>query len=87
MILEASRGDWWGMNGCPKLRAFCPKPPSLIPAIPGPNREQNPSHFPGQPVLVELPTVGAVQLVLTSPLNTYAWKAKVASGKEHRINI
>ena len=46
----------------------------------------NPSHFPGQPILVALPTVGTVPLVLDTPLNKYTWKAKDAYRKEHKIN-
>ncbi|XP_074669759.1 uncharacterized protein LOC141918811 [Strix aluco] len=46
----------------------------------------NPSHFPGQPVLAALPTVGTVPLVLDTPLNKYTWKAKDAYRKEHKIN-
>ena len=34
-----------------------------------------------------MPTVGTVPLILTEPLNKYAWKAEDAWGeKEHKIN-
>ena len=76
----------WGVNGCPKITAFCPKAPKIMPAPHGPDHRSNPSHFPGQPVLVELPTVGTVPLVLDTPLNKYTWKAKDACGKINKIH-
>ncbi|XP_074786378.1 uncharacterized protein LOC141972398 isoform X1 [Athene noctua] len=55
------------------------------PAPRGPARPRNPSPFPGQPVCVELPAVGAAPLVLETPRHKCAWKAKGAPGKEHKI--
>lgn len=78
--------DRWGVNGCPKITAFCPTAPSIIPSLQGPNDSKNPAHYPGQPVLVDLPTVGEVPLVLKTPLNKYAWVASDALGREHRIH-
>lgn len=78
--------DRWGVNGCPRLTAFYPQPPSLIPATSKPTGNQKPARVPGQPVLVELPTAGAVPMVLAAPLNMHTWKAKDASGKEHKIS-
>ena len=74
------------VNGCPKITAFYPKAPTIMPAPHGPDHPRNPSPLPGQPVLVELPTVGAVPLVLDTPISKYTWKAKDAHGKEHKIN-
>ena len=78
--------DRWGVNGCPKITAFCPTAPSLIASLKEPNDSKNPAHFPGQPVLVALPTVGNVPLVLKTPLNACAWVASDALGKEHKIH-
>ena len=76
----------WGMNGCPKITAFCPKAPTIMPAPYGPDPPKSLSHFPSQPVLVKLPTVETVPLLLETLINKYAWKAKDAYGKEHKIN-
>ena len=70
----------WGVNGCPRLTAFCPKPPSLLP---GKKDLVKPLHLPGQPILVDLPTVGEVPLTLKTPLNLYAWIATDAHGRDH----
>lgn len=75
-----------GVNSCPKITAFYPTPPSIVPSLQGPDDPNNPSHYPGQPVLVDLPTVGQVPLVLKTSLNKYAWVASDALGKEHRIH-
>lgn len=63
-----------------------PKPPSILPG-----REENKSsvgllYNPGQPVLVDLPTVGQVPLTLKTSLNVYSWIATNAHGKEHKFN-
>lgn len=78
--------EQWGVNGCPRLTAFYLQPPSLIPATSKPTGNQKPARFPGQPVWVELPTAGAVPMVLTTPLNMHTWKANDAYGKEHKIS-
>ncbi|RMB99534.1 hypothetical protein DUI87_24271 [Hirundo rustica rustica] len=85
---EAMKGvnDRWAVNGCPKITAFCPTAPSIIPSPQGPDDPKNPAHYPGQPALVDLPTVGEVPLVLKTPLNNYAWIVFDALTKEHRIN-
>ena len=75
-----------GTNGCPKMRAFCPQAPTIVPTSPGPDRSDNPSRFPGQPVLVELPTVGAVPLTLDAPVNKYTWRARDACRKIHNVH-
>jgi len=76
----------WGTNGCPKITVFCLQAPTIMPSLHGPGHSNNPSHFPGQPVLLELPTVGAVPLVLDTPGNKYIWKARDACGKVHKIH-
>ncbi|RMB92841.1 hypothetical protein DUI87_30735 [Hirundo rustica rustica] len=59
---EAVKGvnDKWVVNGCHKITAFCPTPPSIIPSPQGPDDPKHPAHDPGQPALVDLLTVGAV---------------------------
>jgi len=76
----------WGTNGCPKITAFCPQASTIMPTSHGSGHSNNPSHFPGQPVLVELPTVGAVPLVLDTLGKKYIWKARDACGKVHKIH-
>ncbi|KAF4804444.1 hypothetical protein TURU_007906 [Turdus rufiventris] len=78
--------DRWGVNRCPKITAFCPKAPNIIHVLRGTNDPKNPGHYPGQPVLVDLPTVGEVPLVLKPPLNEKAWVATNTMGKELRIS-
>lgn len=78
--------DRWGVNGSPRLIAFCPKPPSIIPGRREEKNPQNPLHYPAQSVLDNLPTIGEVPLVLKTPINIYVWVATDAHGKEHRIN-
>lgn len=99
-LLKPREGNWdvrlweavkrvnsrWGVNGCPKITAFCPTAPSIIPLLRRPDDSKSPAHYPGQPVLVDLPTVGEVALVLKTPLKKYAWVASDALGKEHWIN-
>lgn len=75
-----------GVNGCPQITVFFPTAPSIILSLQGPNDPKNPAHYPGQPVSVDLPTVGEVPLVLKRPLNKYAWVASDALGREHRIH-
>lgn len=76
----------WGKNGCPKLTAFCPKPPSSLPGKREDEDPEKPLHYPGQPVLADLPTIGEVPLTLKTPLNLYTWVATDAHGKDHRIH-
>ena len=76
----------WGVNGCPRLAAFCPNPPSLLPGTGENKKPRNPLYYPGQPVLVDLPTVGQIPLVLKASKNLYAWVATDAHGKDHRIH-
>ena len=76
----------WGTNGCPRLTAFCPRPPSLLPGEKNQKDSSNLLHYLEQPVLVDLPAVGEVPLTLKTPLNLYAWIATDAHGKEHKIN-
>ena len=76
----------WGTSGCPKIAAFCPQAPTMVPISRSPNSPRTPFYSPGQPVLVELPTVGAVPLVLDTPLNRHTWKAKDTSGRTHKIH-
>lgn len=52
------------------------------PSVPG----LSPLHCPGQPVLVNLRTIGTVPLTLKTPVNLYAWTATDAHGKDHRIH-
>ena len=49
----------WGANGCPKITAFFPQPPMIMPTSPDPGHPDDPLYLPGQPALVELSTVGA----------------------------
>ncbi|RMC18698.1 hypothetical protein DUI87_04594 [Hirundo rustica rustica] len=85
---EAVKGvnDKWVVNGCHKITAFCPTPPSIIPSPQGPDDPKHPAHDPGQPALVDLLTVGAVPLLLKIPLNNYACIVFDALGKEHQKN-
>ncbi|RMC02617.1 hypothetical protein DUI87_20772 [Hirundo rustica rustica] len=85
---EAVKGvnDKWVVNGCHKITAFCPTPPSIIPSPQGPDDPKHPAHYPGQPALVDLPAVGAVPLVLKIPLNNFACIVFDALGKEHQKN-
>ncbi|RMC03975.1 hypothetical protein DUI87_19312 [Hirundo rustica rustica] len=85
---EAVKGlnDKWAVNGCHKITVFCPTPPSIIPSPQGPDDPKHPAHDPGQPALVDLPTVGAVPLVLKILLNNYACIVFDALGKEHQIS-
>ncbi|RMC03594.1 hypothetical protein DUI87_19769 [Hirundo rustica rustica] len=85
---EAVKGvnDKWVVNGCHKITAFCPTPPSIIPSPQGPDDPKHPAHDPGQPALVDLLTIGAVPLVLKIPLNDYACIVFDALGKEHQKN-
>lgn len=80
--------DRWGINGCPRFNAFCPKAPPLLPITldPDANKLEEPSYFPGQPVLADLPNIGPVPLTLMESLNRYTWKAKDAREKEYKIN-
>ena len=74
----------WGVNGCPRLTAFCPKPPS-----PGKKETKDPVktlHFPGQPILVNLPAVGEVPLTLKTPFNLHTWVATDTHRRDHQIN-
>ena len=66
--------------------AFCPKPPSILPGKREDKDPTNPLRYPGQPVLVDLPTVGQVPLTLKTPVSTYAWVATDAHGKDHQIH-
>lgn len=59
----------WGKNRCPKLTAFCPEPHSLLPGKREGKNPVKPLHYPGQPVLVDLPTIGEVPLILKTPLS------------------
>jgi len=49
-----------------------------------PDHSCNPAHFPGQPLLVELPTEGTVPLALKTPVNKYTWKVKDARRNEQK---
>lgn len=42
--------------------------------------------FSGQPVFIDLLTVGHVLLLLETASNKYNWKAKDANGKEQKMN-
>lgn len=78
--------SWWGKFGSPKITAFCPGPPTILPTPQGPDHPKTPLYYPSQPVLVKIPTVGDVPLVLDTLLNEYTWKAKHAVGTEGKID-
>lgn len=48
--------DGWGVNGCPWITVFCPKPPSLLAEARETEDVKVPLHHSGQYVLVELPS-------------------------------
>ena len=76
----------WGINGCPRLTPFCPTTSFLLPGEREEKDPIKPLQYPGQPVLVYLPTVGEVPLTLKTLRNACSWVAVDAHGKEHKIN-
>lgn len=57
----------WGVNRCPRITAFYSKSPSILPGVKETKNLINLLHYPGQPVLVELPNVEQVPLVPNTP--------------------
>lgn len=61
----------WQLNGCPQLMALCHKAPHVLPKNREPDDPKNPSYYPGQPVLVDMPPIGEVSLVLIGPSSSF----------------
>ncbi|XP_064008637.1 uncharacterized protein LOC135180213 [Pogoniulus pusillus] len=80
----------WGNYGSPKIKAFCPNEPVGNVNYP-PDKSQYHQHSlhklqVGQPIMVNLPSIGVVPMTLSKSNGLYAWEATDVSGKTHRIS-
>ncbi|KAK4811127.1 hypothetical protein QYF61_019758 [Mycteria americana] len=74
----------YGPTGSPVSRAFFVK--TELSAPPTRKREYPMTLQPGQPVMVNLPSIGTVPMTLTKPRGPLAWEATDSSGAKHRIS-